>query len=339
MVSKSPSDAVHFGLTLQSVDPPEEFRQRVREVEAGGFSHLWLTDSSLHARDCYSYLTLAAIESRTLRLGTAVTHPHSRHPAVNLVAITTVDELSGGRAIYGIGSGDRPVTELGLRSAKVQVVRQMVETSRQLLAGETLDWTGEAFSFRDAQLRFYRRADLPIYLAASGPKMLGLVGEIADGGLVLAGQFSESLSYVFQNVARGVEQAQRDLSEVQLFFMLYGSLGSDRRQAVEESRAMAAWFCQTVPQYVEMAGFDRELIERVRAAYSGGEFHHAREAAKLCPDDMVDLFTLSGTPQDAVARIERLLQLGARAFNFFPIGPDRWESIRLFAENVIPAFC
>lgn len=338
-MDNAPSDrVVQFGLTLQPVDPPAEFRRRVREVEASGFSHLWITDSSLHARDGYSYLTLAAIETRSLRLGTSVTHPHSRHPAVNLVAITTLDELSDGRAIFGIGSGDRPVTELGLKPAKVQVVRQMVEVSRRLLAGENLDWTGEAFSFRNAQLRFYRRADLPIYLAASGPKMLELVGEVADGGLILAGQFPGGIAHVFERVKAGAERCGRESSRLGLFFMLYGCLDPDGQKALEESRSMAAWFCQTVPHYVEMAGYDRELIGRIQAAYSGGEFHHARQAAMLCPESMVKKFTLSGTPEDAIARIEELVSLGVRAINFFPIGSDRWESIRLFAEKVIPAF-
>src|SRR4051794_15393683 len=165
---------IQFGLVLQAVDPPTLFRERVRSVEAGGFSHLWLTDSSLHARDCYAYLTLAALESHTLRLGTAVTHPYSRHPAVNLVAITTVDELSGGRALYGIGAGDRPVTELGLPRARVGVVREMGVAGRRLLAGEPVTWGGRAFRLEDAPLRYGRRPDLPIYLAASGPRMLEL---------------------------------------------------------------------------------------------------------------------------------------------------------------------
>src|SRR5262249_38049070 len=163
------------------VDPPAEFRQRVRTLEAGGFSHLWLTDSSLHARDGYSYLTLAALESETLRLGTAVTHPYSRHPAVNLVAITTLDELSSGPAFYGTGAGDRPVTELGLTRAPVRVVREMVDVSRRLLGGETVTWQGRASRLDDATLRFGGRPDLPIYLAASGPRMLELTGEAADG--------------------------------------------------------------------------------------------------------------------------------------------------------------
>ena len=329
---------VQFGLVLQAVDPPDAFRQHVRAIEAGGFTHLWLTDSSLHARDCYAYLTLAALESRALRLGTAVTHPYSRHPAVNLVAITTVDELSGGRALYGIGSGDRPVTELGLAPARVGVVREMVAASRRLLAGETVSWDGAAFRLHDATLRYARRESLPIYLAASGPRMLELVGEVADGGLILAGQNAASVRYVQEHVARGAQRAGRDASSVELVYMLYGSVNADRRLARDESRTMAAWFAQTAPQYAEMAGVEPALVARIRDAYGGSEFHHARAAADLCPDAMVDALTFANTPDSAIARIEALVALGVRAFNLFPMGGGRWGTIQAFMEQVIPRF-
>lgn len=338
MTTQQSRSGIRFGLVLQAVDSPDEFTRNVREVEDGGFSYLWITDSSLHARNPYVYLALAATLSRNLVLGTAVTHPHARHPAVSLSAVATIDELSGGRAIYGLGTGDRPVTELGLRPARVRVVRETVEVTRRLLAGETLTWQGEAFSLHNAELRYGRRADLPIFLAASGARMLKLTGEIADGGLILAGLFPKSVRFVQEQVAEGAAIAGRDPSVVDLFFMLYGTVDTDRRHAIEQSRTMAAWFCQTAPHFLEMANFSPELVKKVQAAYTGGEFHHAREAARLCPDEMVEMFTLAGTPDDAVARIRSLVTLGVRAFNFFPIGRDRWGAIRLFMQRVIPQF-
>src|SRR5436853_5290129 len=121
----SSDSLLRFGVTLQGVEPPRMFQQQVREIEAAGFTHLWITDSSLHARYVYSYLTLAALNSERLQLGTGVTHPFTRHPAINVNAIATLDEISEGRAILGIGAGDSPTVELGFAPAKVQVVREM----------------------------------------------------------------------------------------------------------------------------------------------------------------------------------------------------------------------
>ena len=75
------------GVVLQGVDPPGEFCRTVEEIESLGFGHLWLTDSSLHARNCYSYLTLAAAHSTRLRLGPAVTNPVTRHPAITAARV------------------------------------------------------------------------------------------------------------------------------------------------------------------------------------------------------------------------------------------------------------
>ena len=93
-----------YGVTLQGVDPPADFAAMVREIESLGYDHLWVTDSSLHARNCYAYLTLAAVSSSRLRLGTAVTNPLTRHPAITAAAAATLDELSAGRRT-GAGRG------------------------------------------------------------------------------------------------------------------------------------------------------------------------------------------------------------------------------------------
>src|ERR1700749_4114824 len=98
---------------LQGIDPPEVFEQYVGQIDRLGYDALWLTDSSLHSRNCWAYLTLAARTSARLRLGTAVTNPVTRHPAVTAVAAATVDEVSAGRTILGIGAGDRPLLALG----------------------------------------------------------------------------------------------------------------------------------------------------------------------------------------------------------------------------------
>src|SRR5262249_59080834 len=97
--------------------------------------YLWLTDSSLHARNCYSYLTLAATHSSRLRLGTAVTNPVTRHPAITAAAAATVDEVSGGRLILGIGAGDRPLLALGFQPSPLAALEAAIAGIRRLGPG------------------------------------------------------------------------------------------------------------------------------------------------------------------------------------------------------------
>ena len=142
------------GVVLQGVDPPGEFRGMVGEIESLGFGHLWLTDSSLHARNCYAYLTLAAAASSQLLLGTAVTNPATRHPAITAAAAATVDEISGGRLTLGIGAGDRPLLALGLRPSPLATLEAAIDAIRLLWRGEEVDLSSAGFSLSSAHLRF-----------------------------------------------------------------------------------------------------------------------------------------------------------------------------------------
>lgn len=319
-----------YGVVLQGVDAPAEFAANVRTIESLGYDRLWLTDSSLHARDVFSYLTLAAVNSTRLLIGPAVANPLTRHPALIALGSATVDEVSGGRLTLGIGVGDRPVRALGFKPARLQALEQAITAIRGLLAGETLNVDQEGLRLDHAHLRFSARADIPIFISASGPKTLELSGRIADGVIVLAGLFDEGIEYALAQIRRGADAANRPMPEVAVF--MYGSLRDDRAEAVDEARSIAAWFPQTAPVYCELAGMSPELVEEVRQRYGGGEFQEAAEAAKLIPDDLVAKMALAGTVEDAAAKIRMLHARGVRCVNVFPLGKDRPGTIRRFAE-------
>src|SRR5918992_1426801 len=142
------------GVVLQGAYAPGKFRSMVERIDALGFSNLWLADSSLHARNSYAYLTLAAMTSPKLLLGTAVTNPVTRHPAITAVAAATVDEISDGRMILGIGAGDRPLLALGLRPARLASLRAAIGAVRDLWSGADVSTEADGFSLHDAHLRF-----------------------------------------------------------------------------------------------------------------------------------------------------------------------------------------
>jgi 5,10-methylenetetrahydromethanopterin reductase len=327
-----------FGFTTLALDPPREFTRLVERVDGGGCDFLWVADSSLHARYCYSYLTLAATHSGRVRLGPNCTHPYTRHPAINLNAIATIDEISGGRAIMNLGAGDRPVTEVGYQPAKMKVIREMVEVCRRLLREEKVDFAGEAWSLHQATLHFKIRSDIPIYITASGPRMLQMAGELADGIVFMPGSFPDCIKFALRNIEAGARKAGRSLADIDLAWCGIGSLNEDRNRALEASRWIAAWFPQTSPHYAEIAGVPSELIQRIRAAYSGGHFHEAKAAAALATEDMIERLALAGTPQDFRARIQGVLDLGIRHIEFLTIDDDRLGSAKLFTEQVIPHF-
>ena len=322
--------SIRSGVVLQGAYPPDEFRSMVERIDALGFSNLWLTDSSLHARNSYAYLTLAAMTSPRLVLGTAVTNPLTRHPAITAVATATVDEISQGRMILGIGAGDRPLLALGMRPAGLATIRATIGAIRERWSGADVTVEDPAFRLRDAHLRFEARPDIPVYVSASGPKTLELAGEIADGVILLVGLFPEGLAWALEHVDRGAAKAGRARPHVAVF--AYGSIDDDADAALRSARSIAAWFPQTAPAICELAGLPTALIDQVRERYAGGEFQEAAEAAQLLPDGFVRRVALAGDAAQARERIEVVAAAGADSIHVFPLGEHRMETIEAFSR-------
>jgi 5,10-methylenetetrahydromethanopterin reductase len=322
--------SLRSGVVLQGAYPPDEFRSMVERIDALGFSNLWLTDSSLHARNAYAYLTLAAMTSPRLLLGIAVTNPLTRHPAITAVAAATVDEISAGRMILGIGAGDRPLLALGMRPAQLGSIRAAIGSIRELWSGADVTLEDPGFELHDAHLRFGARPDIPVYVSASGPKTLELAGEIADGVILLVGLFPEGLAWALEHLDRGAAKAGRPRPHVAVF--AYGSIDDDEAAALASARSIAAWFPQTAPVICELAGLSSSLIDQVRERYAGGEFQEAEEAARLLPDGFVRRVALAGDAAQARERIGAVAAAGADSIHVFPLGEHRMQTIEAFSR-------
>ncbi|MDH3752870.1 MAG: LLM class flavin-dependent oxidoreductase [Acidimicrobiia bacterium] len=322
-------DGLRSGVVLQGVDSPGEFRAMVSAIDDAGFDQLWLTDSSLHARDPYSYLCLASEVSPRLLVGTAVTNPMTRHPAIVTTSIATVDDVSGGRAVLGIGVGDRPLTALGLEPAKVADLEESIHAIRSLLDGGTVDHTGSLFSLRNAHLEFPPSSKIPVFVSASGPRTLQLAGRVADGVILLCGLAEAGISWALERIDEGAEAAGRDRPHVALF--AYGCIDDDEDVALAAAAPIAAWFPQTVPLYCELAGLDSDVARAVRERYVGGEFQQAAEAARLLPREFVQRMALAGSRRRSTEQLRALRKTGVDSIHVFPLGDDRGTTIQRFA--------
>jgi 5,10-methylenetetrahydromethanopterin reductase len=320
---------MRYGVTLQGVDDPAGFGEIVRWIEGLGYDDLWITDSSLHAGEVYVYVTLALQATSKLRIGTAVTNPVTRHPAITANAAATLARLAPGRFVCGIGAGDSPLPEIGVKPAKVDTLVEAVATMRRLWAGESLTGRAGRYEYRDARLT-RAAGEVPVHFAASGPRTLTAAGEHADGAIVLAGLFPEGLAFALEHLQRGRERSGRRQFTTTCF--LYGSIRGEEQTALNEARTIAAWFPQVSPAYARLAGMSDELIESVRTAYGGGEFQRAGAAASLIADDLVRKLAFAGTPDAAAAKLDWLRQTGIDAVSIFPLGADRFATIETFAR-------
>ena len=327
-----------FGAVIIATDPPNEFIKVVEMCEDLGFDTIWNTDASLHARDAYPYLTLLALHTSRARIGVNVSHPFTRHPAVTANAIATVDEIAQGRTTLGVGAGDRPQRELGQRPARVVEIREMIDLIRRLLRREKISHDGPTFHVKEGQLRSGFTSEIPIHMAASGPRMLELAGEVADGVIIQAGIAPEGVDYVLPHIEQGAEKAGRSSADLELCLLLNCCIYRNRARAIREGRLHAAWFPKTAPRVAEAMGVSKEQADRIRAAYSGGHLNEALGAAELVPDDLVQKFVLAGTPEEIRDMIHKVAEKGIRQIQIFALGPDRHQILRTFGESVIPYF-
>ncbi len=325
---------MRYGVTLQGVIPPAEFAQLARHIEELGFDDLWITDSSLHAGDIYVYLTTALQATSRLRIGSAVTNPLTRHPGITANAFRSLEQLAPGRVRCGIAVGDRPLFEFKMKVAKLKELRETIEAMRRLWAGETLDGSFGPAEFEGAKL-LSAAGEIPVYIAASGPKTLALTGEVADGVVLLAGLFPEGLEFAREHLDQGRALSTRPAFDRTAF--LYGAIDEDRDHAIAVARPIVAWFPQTSPAHARLAGMSQELIDQVVAQYSGGEFQHAAGAASLIPDEFVTKVAFAGTPAEVGDKVDWLRDQQLDALTVFPLGDEatRLRTIEHFAAVTV----
>lgn len=318
-----------FGVCLFCTDPPDLLLEQVRLVENLGFRYLWLADTALQARDIFAYLTLAAVNTSRVEIGPCILHPYVRHFAVGLNGMLTIDEISKGRALFGIGIGGVGA-ELGFKPATLAIMRELILLSRRLMNGEKVDSDMAPLQLKGAQLRFKFKKALPIYLAATGPKMLGLGGELADGVFVHVGVAPAVLQFALDACREGAGRRPPELPPVDFSPFVYTSVAKDRSAAFADCRRGAGVVVKRFPQYAELVGCSGAELEALRR---GGP-----AAERAVTDRLVDLFSLSGTMDDCLRKIQQMSDLGVRHLTLVPAAKDNRGLIETIGREILPQF-
>lgn len=173
---------MELGFTLKPVHSIDRTIALTRQAEAAGFTYGWLFDAHVPFREVYPLLTLMAINTTHMRLGTCVTNPATREPSVTASALATLDEISGGRMDLGIGRGDSAVRVLGKAPTTMKSLEQAVTVIRDLVEGRTTQYMGA-----ELELPWTGKWKLPVWIAGYGPMALAVTGRIADGAHPAAG--------------------------------------------------------------------------------------------------------------------------------------------------------
>lgn len=333
---------VEYGVGLPPSRPVADLIALAEEVERLGYRYLWVNDERLE-RDAFTVLAAMAQRTERIRLGPGVTNPYSRHPALIATATATLDELSGGRAVLGLGAGGTNHRALGIeRRAPARALRDGVELIRALWAGATTTVEGDVVRAREAKLDFTApRQRIPIYIGGRGPRVLELAGEVADGVIVGNVATREGWTYAFDRVAAGAARAGRDVGEVRLTAWLYACVADDEEEALDAIRPMAATSLVTSRPVLGELGIEMPDDFRARMEACGWSLDQevVAEAGAALPAELVHRFGIAGTPDSCRARLERLLEAFPQISQvaivpFAPRGGAVLATLRRFIDEV-----
>ncbi len=316
--------------------PMRDYVPLAQQIENYGFDELHVADD-LIMKPAWPILTLIGQHTNRITLGPAIVTPMIAHPVYHAANLVALDELTGGRAICGVGRGGLN-TMIGLKKPKstINMLRETVQLMRKVIARDTSPFIGEYFQARP-ELLFHNkpvRDDIPIFIGSWGPKVSQLGGEVAIGTKADCVADPAYLGKLRDNVRIGAERAGRNPDEMEMIVGPLCSISTDRAAATRNMKELLAIYLPFLSPTKEEVGIDEEAIKKANAAYLAGDHE---KAASFVPDQAVKSFSLTGTPEDVIPQIEALIEAGATNVAFGPPhGPDAMEAIKLLGDKVLP---
>ncbi len=306
---------------------PAEIVEAVKLAESLGYESAWMAEG--HAGDQFAVLGAAAAVTTRIRLGTSISSVFVRTAPTIAMAAATLDHLSAGRFVLGLGTSHReqvqpehgvPFTEPTAR------LRDTIAIVRALVRDGSVTHHGRVVTIERFDLWFTpRRRELSIYVAALFPKMLEIAGEIADGAL-LTWPTLDAPRRAAEHVARGAAQAGRRPGEIAS--LIPCAVAPSRREALDALRPAVALYAGFFPRYNRLLA-DGGFADEARAIKQAWDRGDRDAIGRLVPDAMVDAVTIAGTPAECRDRLARYRAAGLDLpiISPRPAGPDPRASV------------
>ncbi len=326
-----------FGITLKPDMPPERLVSLVRQAESAGFTYGWSFDSHILWQEPYPLLTLMAINTRTMRLGTLVTNPVVRDPTVTASLLATLNIVSNGRMDLGIGRGDSSRRVMGKKPTTMERLEEAVNAIRVLTRGEELVYDGATISMP------WAKGNVPVWVAGYGPKVLHLAGKIADG-IVLQFADPDLIQWCMGFVREGAEKAGRDPKTIEVMSAAPVWVSDDLALARDRVR----WFPALVSNHVVdlVSRYQPSELPAGLTAYihnrKGYDYHHHAEVgsdnAAFVPDEIVDRYCVVGSIGAHRQKLKELFNRGVTQFNIYLMCGEEEETLRVYGKEILPHF-
>ena len=313
-----------LGIVLyHGIDSGPEVKEYGEVAEAAGFESLWVTERYFH-EETFSLLGFLAAATRQIKLGLGVTNPYTRNPALLAMATATLDRLSGGRFLLGLGRSERAVIQhrMGIPYKEpFSTMKEAVSVIKALLSGEGVTFSGGGFSMEGVRLAVSPvQKGLPIYIAAIGPRTLRLAGAVADGVLLNAYSPTGYVRYAVEEVRQAARKAGRDPDAVDIVCMLVVRPTEDPKRIMDGLK-------RRIVRLLEKGGYDPGILAPLRAS---AKVEGGRDAVGLVSDEMVESFYIVGPAERCRERISEYREAGVQ----LPLLLPRLEDYRRVAESL-----
>ncbi len=335
-----PGSVLSFGVTILPDPPWQRLVELMQLAEQNGFEFGWTYDSHVFRQEPYPLLTLAAIDTERITLGLNVTNPGTREPTVTASAFATLQDVSGGRMVMGIGRGDSARRDIGQKPVSVAEFEAACRMMRDLMNGRSVEWNDTEIELQWAA----GRAEIPLYVAGYGPKVLAIAGRVADGVIVQVAD-PDIVEWIVGQVRRSAEEAGRDPSEVKVMCCAPALVSDDLVDSCEQVR----WFPAMVSNHLfpvlsmhDPAGLPPALTDFVSRMANGGSYaEHSRAGAghgEQITDEACGRFCILGPPEAHIEKLRILEAAGVDQWNICLMGSGQDETIEAYGRNVVPAF-
>ncbi|MEI7991835.1 MAG: LLM class flavin-dependent oxidoreductase [Actinomycetota bacterium] len=324
-------------LYLQDAHPIREGMDIVKYAEKKGFSAVWQADSRL-VRDAIVPMAAFGAVTDTIKIGSGVMDVWTRNPARLASTFSTLDDLAPGRVICGLGAWWDPLAaKVGIkRDRPLRVMREVVTTVRALLNNEEVTFHGEYVHLDGVELDYVyqerRPKNIPIYIGATGMQMMELTGEIADGAVL---NYLVSPTYNVDAVAaveRGAAKSGLTLADIDRPQLIVCSVDRDRKKALDGARLLVTQYLGQQPHIMKASGVNQDLLDEIGKVLTWPATHDEVVAAsKLVPDEVVQMITASGTPDEVQAKVAEYTATGCTCPILYPMEGDVRLMIDVFA--------
>jgi probable F420-dependent oxidoreductase len=328
---------MQFGVVLQTNPPAWRTVQLAELAEAHGFDYVWTFDSHLLWQE--PYVLYSQILSRTNRVtvGPMVTNPATRDWTVTASLFATLNEMFGNRTVCGIGRGDSAVRVTNGRPTTVRELREATHVIRELANCRAVDYKGSHLRFPWA-----RTSALEVWLAAYGPLALKAAGEVGDGYILQLADV-DIATWMIKSVRDAAAAAGRDPEAITFCVAAPAYVGDDLAHMRDQCR----WFggmvgnhvADIVAKYGESSDIPQALTDYIKGREDYDYNEHGRAGnphTAFVPDGIVDRFCLLGTPDDHVAKLERLKAIGVDQFAVYLQHDNKEETLRAYGELIMP---